>query len=199
MRQLRLLMAALAAVFSLCASAQDWKGNVVADGTFYLYNIGSGQWLCGGNDWGTRASVNKTGDIDFTLAASGDGFTMDSQISNGGDNHFLKLVDGGVYTDQGASEWIFTQVNRQDGVIAYIISCDKGNLFFTGDGTIVDIDPENGVGDNNQWVLVTLDDRLATLTAASGTNPVAATFLTKDPNFSRYNLRRNAWTMNASN
>jgi hypothetical protein len=192
-------MVAFAAVFSLCASAQDWKGNVVADGTFYLYNIGSGQWLCGGNDWGTRASVNKTGDIDFTLAASGDGFTMDSQISNGGDNHFLKLVDGGVYTDQGASEWIFTQVNRQDGVIAYIISCDKGNLFFTGDGTIVDIDPENGVGDNNQWVLVTLDDRLATLKAASETNPVDATFLIKDPNFSRNNLRKNAWTMNASN
>ena len=81
-------MAAFAAVFSLCANAQDWKGNTVADGTFYLYNIGSGQWLCGGNNWGTRASVNSTGDIDFQIAASGTGYTLDSQISNGGESHF---------------------------------------------------------------------------------------------------------------
>ena len=200
MKQLRLLMAAFAAVFSLCANAQDWKGNTVADGTFYLYNIGSGQWLCGGNNWGTRASVNNTGDIDFQIAASGTGYTLDSQISNGGESHFLAPVDAdAAYVDGGAYEWTFTQASRTDGVIAYIISCDHGNLFFSGEGTIVNIDTENGVGDNAQWVLVSLDDRMAKLQAASETNPVNATFLIKDAGFGRNDLRVSAWTMEANN
>ena len=200
MKQLRLLMAAFAAVFSLCANAQDWKGNTVADGTFYLYNIGSGQWLCGGNNWGTRASVNSTGDIDFQIAASGTGYTLDSQISNGGESHFLAPIDANAaYVDSGAYEWTFTQASRTDGVIAYIISCDHGNLFFSGEGTIVNIDTENGVGDNAQWVLVSLDDRMAKLQAASETNPVNATFLIKDAGFGRNDLRVSAWTMEANN
>ncbi len=193
-------MAAFAAVFSLCANAQDWKGNTVADGTFYLYNIGSGQWLCGGNNWGTRASVNSTGDIDFQIAASGTGYTLDSQISNGGESHFLAPIDANAaYVDSGAYEWTFTQASRTDGVIAYIISCDHGNLFFSGEGTIVNIDTENGVGDNAQWVLVSLDDRMAKLQAASETNPVNATFLIKDAGFGRNDLRVSAWTMEANN
>ena len=193
-------MAAFAAVFSLCANAQDWKGNTVADGTFYLYNIGSGQWLCGGNNWGTRASVNSTGDIDFQIAASGTGYTLDSQISNGGESHFLAPIDANAaYVDSGAYEWTFTQASRSDGVIAYIISCDHGNLFFSGEGTIVDVDTENGVGDNAQWVLVSLDDRMAKLQAASETNPVNATFLIKDAGFGRNDLRVSAWTMEANN
>ena len=193
-------MAAFAAVFSLCANAQDWKGNTVADGTFYLYNIGSGQWLCGGNNWGTRASVNSTGDIDFQIAASGTGYTLDSQISNGGENHFLAPVDANAaYVDSGAYEWTFTQASRSDGVIAYIISCDHGNLFFSGEGTIVNVDTENGVGDNAQWVLVSLDDRMAKLQAASEANPVNATFLIKDAGFGRNDLRVSAWTMEANN
>ena len=200
MKQLRLLMAAFAAVFSLCANAQDWKGNTVADGTFYLYNIGSGQWLCGGNNWGTRASVNSTGDIDFQIAASGTGYTLDSQISNGGESHFLAPVDANAaYVDSGAYEWTFTQASRTDGVIAYIISCDHGNLFFSGEGTIVNVDTENGVGDNAQWVLVSLEDRMAKLQAASETNPVNATFLIKDAGFGRNDLRVSAWTMEANN
>lgn len=187
MKHFRLLMTVLAVFLGLGANAQTWKGNNVAAGTFYFYNIGSGMWLCGGNDWGTHASVTEKGGLDITLEGADGVFTLDTKLSNGGTSHYLN----GDYMDGGPQNWTFTQVSRSDGVIAYIISNGNGNLC-KGDGTYAYVDTEKGTSEYAQWVLVTYDERLAALASASESNPMDASFLIKANTISRNDQRNNS-------
>ena len=94
MRKLTLFVASL--LVSVASFAQWTKPTapavtpMVVGEECYLYNRDADGFLVGANDWGTRASVNSTGDIDFQIAASGTGYTLDSQISNGGESHFRR-------------------------------------------------------------------------------------------------------------
>ncbi len=160
---------------------------VFADGTYYLYNAAIGQYMGAGSSWGTHAVTNAVG-LDYTLAFTEDGkYTIDSQVSNGGNSHFLN----GEWNDGAAMGWIFAPVEGAEGV--YTIS--NGESFLTAQG-------ENGEvllqGDATaaaaQWILKTKEDRLAELAAATKDAPVNATFLVADGNFNRNDLRKAAWT-----
>ena len=160
---------------------------VFADGTYYLYNAAIGQYMGAGSSWGTHAVTNAAG-LDYTLAFTEDGkYTIDSQVSNGGNSHFLN----GEWNDGAAMGWIFAPVEGAEGV--YTIS--NGESFLTAQG-------ENGEvllqGDATaaaaQWILKTKEDRLAELAAATKDAPVNATFLVADGNFNRNDLRKAAWT-----
>ena len=186
MKHFRLILTALAVFLGLGANAQTWKGNNVTAGTYYLYNIGSGMWFCGGNNWGTHASVTDKGGLDVTLAGADGVFTIDTQVSNGNNSHYLN----GEYVDGGAQDWTFTQAERSDGVIAYLINNGNGNLC-KGDGTYVYVDTDGGQSDYAQWVLVTYEERVAALDGASESNPMDASFLIKGGSVGRNDLRNN--------
>lgn len=167
-----------------------WTGNVpVAGESYYLYNVGQGQWFCGANNWGTHASLTPVGGLDVTLIASGTGFSLDTQLSNGGNSHFLN----DVWCDGAAQTWTFTL-----GSHGYYINNGTGNLAYGGDGTNLTVSKAI-TDDNAQWLLVTRADRLAALSHATPSNPVDATFLIIDADFGRNDLRKSAWTTNASN
>ena len=160
---------------------------VFADGTYYLYNAAVGQYMAAGSSWGTHAVTNAAG-LDYTLAFTEDGkYTIDSQVSNGGNSHFLN----GEWNDGAAMGWIFAPVEGAEGV--YTIS--NGESFLTAQG-------ENGEvllqGDATaaaaQWTLKTKEERVAELAAATKDAPVNATFLVADGNFNRNDLRKAAWT-----
>ena len=162
---------------------------VFADGTYYLYNAAIGQYMGAGSSWGTHAVTNAAG-LDYTLAFTEDGkYTIDSQVSNGGNSHFLN----GEWNDGAAMGWIFAPVEGAEGV--YTIS--NGESFLTAQG-------ENGEvllqGDATaaaaQWTLKTKEQRVAELAAATKDAPVDATFLVSAANFSRNDLRNAAsWTV----
>ena len=162
---------------------------VFADGTYYLYNAAIGQYMAAGSSWGTHAVTNAAG-LDYTLAFTEDGkYTIDSQVSNGGNSHFLN----GEWNDGAAMGWIFAPVEGAEGV--YTIS--NGESFLTAQG-------ENGEvllqGDATaaaaQWTLKTKEQRVAELAAATKDAPVDATFLVSAANFSRNDLRNAAsWTV----
>ena len=161
---------------------------VFADGTYYLYNAAIGQYMAAGSSWGTHAVTNAAG-LDYTLAFTEDGkYTIDSQVSNGGNSHFLN----GEWNDGAAMGWIFAPVEGAEGV--YTIS--NGESFLTAQG-------ENGEvllqGDATaaaaQWTLKTKEQRVAELAAATKDAPVNATFLIAANNFGRNDLRNKAaWT-----
>ena len=115
--------------------------------------------------------------LDYTLTQADGKYTLDSQVSNGGNNHFLN----GEWNDGAAMGWIFAAVEGKEGV--YTIS--NGEKFLTaqenGEVTLAD----DATAEAAQWTLKTLEARIAELATATAEAPVNATFLIQDANFCR--------------
>ena len=192
MRYLKTLLVSLLAFVGTAAFAQTWTGSEAAEGTFYLYNVGTGKWFCGGNNWGTHASVRDVCELDVVLAGGNGAYTIDTKLSNGGNSHFLN----GEFCDGGAYRWTFTEAKTEDGSIAYLIGNGQQNLTASNANTLVTLTASTDAF--AQWVLVSraeLDEKMA----GPITGSVDATFFIQDPNFGRNNTRVSSWRMNASN
>ena len=189
MKHYRLFLTALAAVFSLGLSAQSWTGNEVAAGKFFLYNVGTGTYLCGANDWGTHSSVSKWG-VDYTLEGADGVYTLESQISNGGDSHYL----AGNYTDGAATNWTFKKVSNSP--VTYTLNNGEGYLAHTS-GTYVEVVADGSSADA-QWILVSYDDIYAAMEDASESNPMAVRLLIPAGDIGRNNQRNGKWNFTYS-
>ena len=162
-----------------------------ADGKYYILNKGTEKYLAAGSNWGTHAFVNAEG-LDYTLAFADGKYTLDSQVSNGGNNHFLN----GEWNDGAAMGWTFAEVAEGVYTIsngtAYLTAGEDGRVTLAADATVAAA----------QWTLVAAADRdaanLATLETATAENGVDATFLMKGANFNRNDLRNQAWTATKS-
>ena len=182
MRYLKTLLVSLLALVGTSAFAQTWTGNEAAAGTYYLYNVGTGKWLCGGNNWGTHASVADYG-IDFILAGSNGAYTLDSQLSNGGNSHFLN----GEWCDGASMSWTFTQVKTEDGAIAYTIG--NGQQFLTANTSDTNVNLKGNEGALSQWILVSKADIAQAALDAKATDVVDVTGFIIGQRTSRNNTR----------
>jgi len=190
-----------------------WTASEVGAGNFMLYNVGTGQYLTKGNGWGTQASIT-------TAATAGNGFAV--ELIAVGDNYKIRtgvndnsyglenLNGGTVYTDQSRnknSAWTFVPVATSNGPVYNIISADNhgggsGAYLTAGvDGTIVT--PGNdGTIDGAKWKLMALPAQPVGMADASEENPVDATSLIVNQNFSFPGILQSgtgSWTVNASN
>jgi len=200
MKHFRLLLTLLTLTIGWTnASAQTWTGSEVADGTFYLYNVGAKGYLIGANNWGTRASVADQGGIIVTLALKDGAYSISTAPTYA--NLFL---GGNGYVDRPESEsaWTFTPIEGQTNV--YKLSCSAGTLFVDTQSeaytlgttpTSVGTDPDN---DYSLWMLISKEERLNNLSNATSDNPYDATFLLTNPNFGK-NTNGSGWTMNSTN
>ena len=192
------LAAETATVESLNAAKTDVEAAVAglvvaplfADGKYYIYNIDVQKYLAAGASWGTHAVVNATG-LDYTLTLADGKYTMDSQVSVGGNKHFLN----GEWNDGDAMGWTFEAVEGKEGV--YTIS--NGTQFLTAQENGEVLLKEDATVEAAQWTLKTVEARVAELAAATAEAPVDASFLIADANFGRNDLRKSAWTTEASN
>ena len=192
------LAAETATVESLNAAKTDVEAAVAglvvaplfADGKYYIYNNDVQKYLAAGSSWGTHAVVNATG-LDYTLTLADGKYTMDSQVSNGGNKHFLN----GEWNDGDAMGWTFEAVEGKEGV--YTIS--NGTQFLTAQENGEVLLKEDATVEAAQWTLKTVEARVAELAAATAEAPVDASFLIADANFGRNDLRKSAWTTEASN
>ena len=192
------LAAETATVESLNAAKTDVEAAVAglvvaplfADGKYYIYNNGVQKYLAAGASWGTHAVVNATG-LDYTLTLADGKYTMDSQVSKGGNKHFLN----GEWNDGDAMGWTFEAVEGKEGV--YTIS--NGTQFLTAQENGEVLLKEDATVEAAQWTLKTVEARVAELAAATAEAPVDASFLITDANFGRNDLRKSAWTTEASN
>ena len=159
---------------------------VFADGTYYIYNPASGKYLGAGSSWGTHAVINTEGlDYILTYTAADGKYTIDSQVSNGGNSHFLN----GEWNDGGAMGWIFAKT--ADGEL----TISNGNAFLTVQENGEVLLKDDATAEAAHWVLKTKAERVAELAAATKAAPVNASFLIAANNFSRNDLRnKTAWT-----
>ena len=162
---------------------------VIADGTYYLQNVATGKFLAAGHSWGTRSIVNQDGlDFTFTLAPEGT-YTIDSQVSNGGESHFL---GSNLFVDQPAFGWAAEKV--ADGIVTL---SDGSKFLAVGDNDETAL--VEAVTEAAQWRVLTYADRLKTLEGATAADPVDVTFAIKDANFNRNDLRKSAWQIWSEN
>lgn len=161
----------------------------IAAGDYFIKNVESGKFLNDANSWGTKASVTKHGQK-MTVAVSGDGYTIDSHISNGGVKHFVN-EGADLYVDGAAVAHTITALG--DGV--YTVQSPNGDYLVQEAGDLVNFKAVE-LTDAAKWYFLSMEDLFKTLDEATAENPVDATFFVGDPNFSRNNQYFSAWQGN---
>ena len=193
----RLYLKANVATTLTLTLAQAWTGNTATAGTFYLYNVGAGKFLNVGDpnqDWGTNAWLSTNSGFDVTLEASGDKFKINTNVSNGGDDHYLS---NSTWCDAAAVDWQFRAVAGETKVYQIIYN----GQYLMANAALDDVEMVGDPGartTSTYWILVTKADRIAALAYASPSNPMDASFLITGANFSRNNGRNDAWTQTKS-
>lgn len=156
------------------------------EGTYYVEHVETSTYMATGHDWGTRGIVNNTG-LDLTLTANADRtVNFDTQVSNGGNNHFL---GANLYMDSAAKGWIIEMAADDTYTISTI--GDEGTQYIgvdENDNLVLTSEP-------TEWRFIDAATRIEELEAASSDYGMDATFLLKDPNFNRNDQRVNAWTV----
>lgn len=187
------LLLALLALFTLGGSnlfAQTWTGNEVAEGDFYLYNVGQRKWLTSGNSWGTQGSLTTTGGFDCSLELSNGKYAINTKMrTNNKENGPGYLGNNGYVDGENPTYFEFIQASRTDGIIAYFIKDGENSFKYSGSGNTCDFGTETG--DNAQWILVTKQNRIDALANATEDSPIDATFYIEGANFGRYDVNRN--------
>ena len=170
----------------------------IASGTYYLYNAATGLYLGAGDSWGTHAVVNKNG-LDYQVTNVNGKYTLNSQVSNGGQSYFLNgSANDGPWNDGGSFEWTAQETAPGSGI--YTLS--NGSKFAVAKGNTNNARVElqdNGSVEEAQWQFITPAERLAKaqeqFASATQENPVDLSFLIKDGDFGRNDLRKSYWNV----
>ena len=172
------------------------------DGKYYLVNVATTMaWGCG-NAWGTQASLVKHPEYLVLHKQENGTYIMETQASNGGDSYYFG-GDQGEYMDGKPEaavalsfilgEELGTDMN-DNPVYAYYITSDSTN-FYGWDGENTKLANKLAAGDENaMWLVIPHERAIEALAEATEDDPMDATFLLLDPNFSRNNRNQGAWT-----
>lgn len=149
---------------------------------YYLYNVGAGKFLEGGNSWGTQASFGEVG-ASIVITSTGENvYSLSSPYSNGGENHYLG-TDGYLDNTPASSTWTLTAVG--DGTNAYTLSVPNGACCgYDGSSTVMSLSVD-AASDNAKWLLVSKEERANLMKQATAESGVDASFFIVNPNFSR--------------
>ncbi len=184
------IQAAIDALKAAIAAAEKSRF-FVYNGTAYVISVDEeGLMMAAGHDWGTRGIVNELGlDLTFTANEETNKVTIDSRVSNGGNNHFL---GSNLYMDSTPYEW-----GLEEQEFGFYIS--------DAEGKYISIDAQNNLvmsDTPHTWLIVTADgvkeERMSELALATKDAPKDATFLLQNPNFNRNDQRVSAWTIDPS-
>ncbi len=162
----------------------------IADGTYYIKNVASGNFFTGANSWGTQASVAPSGaPFELTMLPEG-GYSLKYILSTVNN----KFLGSNLYVDSTTPAGGFAIEKNEDETFAIKLGnkylaegTEKGS---TNDAIAVLADE---LTDAAKWQILTLEEAVAALKASTN---AGATFLISNPNFNR-NTSTAAWTVSA--
>ena len=134
---------------------------VAAGSDYFLYNIGAGQFLTGGMDWGSHASADHAGKT-VTLAVSDGGYTIYTAYysPNGVENSGF-LTGGDVYTDNDGTAkatYSFNSATVDGYTNVYTLTTGGQYLFYDTSNTKVNL--RDADSDNySKWLLIPKNSR----------------------------------------
>ena len=164
-------------------------------GEYLLRNVQTGTYLKGDAYYGTKAVVWDVPYF-FTLTYVSDGvYTIKTQQNNGGEKQYIGS-GADPYVDSPVCNMTFTEVDATNHY--YTINNGSGNLYTTTqteDGaSFYKVMAGSETGDNAKWQLVSREEMVAALDAASPSNPVDASFLIYDAAFDANSVNAGKWT-----
>ena len=174
------------------ASAEPVNG-----GEYWIYNVGAGQFLAGGNDWGTHTSldyqISQWPMILHTNTSGANRFNIQTNLPNGirGNNDWLGhngYVDcGGANFESVDWAWEFQAVGN--GNYRIINSQNSGDKIYLGmtEDYRYQVDTDKAGADNlyNQWKLITREQLEALAATATSENPADVSFYITQNSFSQ--------------
>ena len=165
-----------------------FTGNAPAAGDYYLYNVGSGRFLCGGADWGAHAALGFPGVLITLEATDTEGvYKLNTHLNNGDDNGNPKeYLNYEGYCDTWTTDsWKF--ISQGEGKYNIVRSANEANLLGFQGGTYNNVITNcvTPTGPTNLWKLVSKADRDALLATATPDAPQDASYLIQSPNFSQ--------------
>ena len=165
-----------------------FTGNAPAAGDYYLFNVGSGRFLCGGADWGAHAALGFPGVLVSLEATGTEGeYKLNTHLNNGDDNGNPKeYLNYEGYCDTWTTDaWKF--ISQGEGKYNIVRSNNEANLLGFQGGTYNNVITNcvTPTGPTNQWKLVTKAERDALLATATKDAPQDASYLIESPNFSQ--------------
>lgn len=156
--------------------AQPKFSPLAADGNTvqYLYNVETGTFVIGANEWNTRASVSPDGGYQFKVKDNGDGtFTLNDYVETKGvwsavfadngegiwvDNLRGANVNGWVITENGDSTYTITNPGAREGHNLGVSADLADNRLY------LDSDSNNGT----TWAFINANDYMEYLKSMSG-------------------------------
>ena len=160
----------------------------VTEGRYYIFNPAANGFIVGANNWGTRASISQTGGIEFEAVLADGKYELKSEPL-----YPNKYLGSNGYVDNGEpSNWTITPVKGKDCL--FTLSSDDANFLSWdgGEATTTTVGKMPEVARNAYWKFISSEERLAMLKEANAENPVDATFLMLNPDFSR-SASKAAW------
>ena len=178
----------------------DFASAEPADGLeCWLYNVGTGQFLCGSNDWGTHASVeynisawpmilhaNKSGENRFSIQTN-----LPNGLRNANDglghNGYVDCGYGDDFTTSEGWAWTFEPVG--DGTYRIINSSNSGENIYLGVtknyNYQVDTDKAGADDPYNLWKVITRAQLEGLASVATPENPADVSFFIHQNTFSQ--------------
>jgi hypothetical protein len=159
-----------------------------ADGKYYLKNVEAGKYFGASNSWGTQVSLLDH-PVYVSLYKQSDGvYQLETPESKGEG----KRVGSNLYVDTNPAA-NFTISSTDDGK-TYTIVCQDGKVIGYDGSTNIVAGNLQATDKKALWEITSEADMYASLAKATSKKPVDATFLLKDPYFSRSNPDRDTWT-----
>ena len=190
-----IIIAAIALIgFAGNVWAQNWAGNTISAGDYYLYNVAEGKFLSWGANYGTRATLVENAGEEVSLAVSGSDYTI--SFKNITTNNKQLYLSGTTPYCDGTATWKFTETSS--GSKVYYIS--NGDNYLSAQDysskltyPLVTVTDKNAAGTMAQWQLVSRADRVNELSNANNNNPIDATFYIKGADINQNFNNANAW------
>lgn len=166
----------------------------------WLYNVGAGQFLAGGNDWGTHTSLNyNISSWPMILRANSSGenrFSIQTNLPNGrrgandglGHNGYVDCGYGDDFTTSENWAWTFEAVgNGNYRIIQSGREGEEGKYLGMTEDERYQVDTDKAGADNlyNQWKVVTREQLDALAAAATPENPADVSYFIHQNTFSQ--------------
>ena len=188
-----LLLAGLLCAAGMQAQTVPFEGSVLPEegGTFYLYNVETGQWLQNNNrvaeNWTTRAEMGQYG-LDIEIIPQDGGYRLNPKFGHNHSINGFDPTDATYYLDTDRQQTVWTiEPSTYEGVSnTYKIRCGDVYLNVNDEGLL------DNMGWNENWILVTQEQRLAYMQTATKSNPIDATWLIGGHDFANQD-ERNRW------
>lgn len=161
-------------------------------GTYFLRNRQTGQYLYTGNRYGTEATLAETG-LDVTTSYKNGSHSINTGINN----KYLRMTPDGNRSAFMDMDEKGLEVHNIEGKYFTISETGSGSYLTTHNGsTVIDFTADDCKQHSAHWQFLTLNDLKNELSSASSSNPMNATFFIRGYGFSKLDNRNwgdNGW------